>query len=186
MRHQSLPGLVVSRKCREIVEKKKTRPATGPPSDTPAAPRLPELGDRQHQPHQVHLSGDRQFLVDLLQVPVDGAFREPRRPGDVAHVFADQEGICPRCRRPLQSGPEVASQWVSSSVASYNDARMRSNAGCSLVSGRAHWSCGGTHRGRCLAAGIANGRLRQGRRRRQTRAAACRSGERAASSGRAE
>ena len=27
-------------------------------------------------------------MVDLLQVPVDGAFREPRRPGDVVHVFA--------------------------------------------------------------------------------------------------
>ena len=49
---------------------------------------LPEFGDRQHQPHQVHLPGDRQSLVDLLQVPVDGAFRAPRRPGDVAHVFA--------------------------------------------------------------------------------------------------
>ena len=39
---------------------------------------LPEFGDRQHQPHQVHLPGDRQSLVNLLQVPVDGAFREPR------------------------------------------------------------------------------------------------------------
>ena len=49
---------------------------------------LPELGDRQHQPHQVHLPGDWPFAVDLLQVPVDGIFRESRRPGDVTHALA--------------------------------------------------------------------------------------------------
>ena len=58
------------------------------PTRTPVAGRLPEFGDRQYQPHQVHLPGDRQSLVDLLQVPVDGAFGVPRRPGAVVHVFA--------------------------------------------------------------------------------------------------
>ena len=71
----------------------KTRPASGPPSDTPAAPRLPELGDRQHQPHQIHLPGDRQFLVDLLQVPVSGAFREPRRQGHVAYALPTRRAL---------------------------------------------------------------------------------------------
>ena len=57
------------------------RPVTGP--RLLAAPRLPDLGDRQHQPHQVHLQGNRQFLIDLLQVPVNGTFREPRAVGIV-------------------------------------------------------------------------------------------------------
>ena len=40
---------------------------------------------------------------------------------------------------------EVAGQWVSSSMASYNDVSTRSNAAGSLMSGRPHGSCGGTH-----------------------------------------
>ena len=43
---------------------------------------------------------------------------------------------------------EVAGQRVSSSMASYNDARTRSNAGGSLMSPRTHESCGCTHQGR--------------------------------------
>ena len=38
-------------------------------------PQLPELGDRQDQPHQVHLPGDGLFLADLLQAPIEGVFR---------------------------------------------------------------------------------------------------------------
>ena len=64
------------------------------PTRTPVAGRLSEFGDRQHQPHQVHLPGDRQSVVDLLQVPVDGAFGEPHRPGDLAHVFAFGQRDC--------------------------------------------------------------------------------------------
>ena len=49
---------------------------------------LAELGDRQHQPHQVHLPGDWQSLVDLLQVPVDGIFRETHGRGHGSHAPA--------------------------------------------------------------------------------------------------
>ncbi len=38
---------------------------------------LPEIRDRQHQAHQIRLSGDGQLLVDALQVPVDGVLRVP-------------------------------------------------------------------------------------------------------------
>ena len=88
---RSLPGLVVSRNCSEL---EKTKNEAGQPARlarTPAASRLPELGDRQHQPHQVHLPGDRQFPVDLLQVPVDGAWptsRNSQGAGD-AGLLAD-------------------------------------------------------------------------------------------------
>ena len=75
-----MPGLVVARKCREWEQRKNAagrvvrwawiEGAQGKVHPSPpggdGAPRLPELGDRQYQPHQVHLPGDRQFLVDLL------------------------------------------------------------------------------------------------------------------------
>ena len=48
----------------------------------------PELGEREHQPHQVRLPRDGLLLVDLLQVPVDGAFRVSRRLGHVADALA--------------------------------------------------------------------------------------------------
>ena len=121
----------------------KTRPASGPPSDTPAAPRLPELGDRQHQPHQIHLPGDRQFLVDLLQVPVSGAFREPRRQGHVAYALPTRRGTCPRCRRPRQSGP----RWPASG---YRRAwRRTTTPGCART--RAARSCPADHTGHAVA-----------------------------------
>ena len=49
---------------------------------------LPELGQRQHQPHQVRLPRDGVLLVDPLQVPVDGGFRMPRRIDHVADAHA--------------------------------------------------------------------------------------------------
>ena len=52
------------------------------------APPSPELGERQHQAHQVRLPRDGVLLVDLLQVPVDGGFRMPRRIGHVADAIA--------------------------------------------------------------------------------------------------
>ena len=51
------------------MEEKESGKPPDRPTRTAAAEWSPELGDRQHQPHQVHLPGDRQFLVDLLQAP---------------------------------------------------------------------------------------------------------------------
>ena len=42
----------------------------------------------------------------------------------------------------------MAGQRVSSSMASYNDARTRANAACSLMPTRTHGSYGGHHQGR--------------------------------------
>ena len=41
-------------------------------ADFRGVPPPPELGERQHQPHPVHLSGDGLLLVDPVQVPIDG------------------------------------------------------------------------------------------------------------------
>ena len=50
-----------------------------------AARRLAQLGDRQHEPHQVRLPGEVVFLVNLLQVPIDGIFGVPGGPGHILH-----------------------------------------------------------------------------------------------------
>ena len=51
-----------------------------------AAPRSGERGERQHQPHQVHLPGEAVLAVHLPQVPVDLELMAQKACGSGAHL----------------------------------------------------------------------------------------------------
>ena len=74
---------------------------------------LSQLGDRQHQPHQVRLPGDVPFLVDRLQEPIDGVLGVPRGLGHVVHALAFRQPdrhSTDRSRFNFPKGPRVPSR----------------------------------------------------------------------------